>query len=192
MYQIKKRGKNKKEFLNLSSPRAGFTLIEILVVAGITGFIASAIIINFSRTRLDLNETASIFVSDTRIAQSQAASSTKYGGAIRCGYGIRYIDSTSYAVYAGPDTASADCAAQNKNFGAEDTAISVKSFLDTRVEFKNSFYDIFFEPPDPKTYINNNATLGISQTITLGKKNAVCPSDCKTITIFTSGKIDIQ
>ena len=171
---------------------AGFTLIEILVVAGIAGFIATTVIINFSRTRLDLNETANILVSDMRNAQAQAASSVKYGGVLRCGYGIRYIDSVSYAVYAGPSTASTDCTAQNRNFGAEDIVSSTKNFLDTRVEFKSSFNDIFFEPPDPKTYLNNNAALGLSQIITIGKINGSCPSNCKTIIIYTSGKIDVQ
>lgn len=170
----------------------GFTLIEILVVAAIAGFMATTIIINFSRARLDLAETAGILVSDIRNAQLQAASSVKYGGVLRCGYGIRYIDTVSYAVYVGPSTASTDCTVQNRNFGAEDTIISTKNFLDTRVEFKNSFNDIFFEPPDPKTYLNNNAALGLSQTITIGKINGACPSNCKTITVYTSGKIDIQ
>lgn len=187
--------KNKKKFLNLSYPRAGFTLIEILVVAAIAGFMATTIIINFSKTRLDLNETANALVSDMRNAQSQAASSVKYGGAIRCGYGIHYVNAASYTVYAGPNAASVVCGAQNRNFGAEDTDISTKNFLDTRVEFKNSFNDIFFEPPDPKTYINNDAALNRippSETITIGKKNGSCPSNCKTITIYTSGKIDVQ
>lgn len=170
----------------------GFTLIEILVVAAIAGFMATTIIINFSKTRLDLNETANALVSDIRNAQSRAASSVKYGGAIRCGYGIRYVSVASYAVFVGPSAASVDCAAQNRNFGAEDTDFSTKNFLDTRVEFKSSFNDIFFEPPDPKTYLNNNATLGLNQTITIGNKNGSCPSNCKTITIYTSGKIDVQ
>lgn len=186
---------NKKKFLNLSSPRAGFTLIEILVVAAIASFMATTIIINFSRARLDLNETANALVSDIRDAQSKAASSVKSGGAIRCGYGIRYINAASYAVFVGPSAASVDCAAQNRNFGAEDADISTKNFLDTRVEFKSSFNDIFFEPPDPKTYINNDAALNRvppSETITIGKKNSACPSNCKTITIYTSGKIDVQ
>ena len=175
------------------SPGAGFTLIELAVVAGITGFIASFVIINFSRGRLDLNETTNILVSDIRAAQTEAVSSVKYGGAIRCGYGIRYISLTSYAIYAGPDAAPpTSCAAQNRNFGAEDTDVSTKNFIDSRAEFKNSFNDVFFEPPDPKTYLNNNSALGLSQIITIGKKGGTCPQACKTITIHTSGKIDVQ
>lgn len=171
----------------------GFTLIEILVVAAIASFMATTIVINFSRARLDLNETANALVSDIRDAQSKAASSVKSGGAIRCGYGIHYNDATSYAVYVGPiPSQSVDCTTQNRNLGIEDTAISTKNFLDARVEFKNSFNDIFFEPPDPKTYLNNNATLGISEIITIGNKNSSCPANCKTITIYTSGKIDVQ
>lgn len=175
----------------------GFTLIEILVVAAIASFMATTIIINFSRARLDLNETANALVSNIRDAQSKAASSIKYGGTMRCGYGIRWVSATSYAVYVGPvPSQSVDCTLENRNYEAIiDTDISAKNFLDTRVEFKSSFNDIFFEPPDPKTYINNDAALNRippSETITIGNKNGSCPSNCKTIIIYTSGKIDVQ
>lgn len=58
--------------------KRGFTLIEILVVAAITGVISTFMLLAFQRTRVDLNESGSVFIADLRAAQSKALASTKY------------------------------------------------------------------------------------------------------------------
>ena len=172
----------------------GFTLVEVAVVAAITGFITTFMLVNFQRSRIDLTLTANEFVGSLRLAQTRALASARHdtgtGLKIRCGYGIHYISPTSYALYVGPDAASVNCSALNKNYDGADTIILTSVFIDARVEFKSIFNDIFFEPPDPKTYINNDSTLGLPpQAITLGKIGGTCPADCKTINVYTSGKI---
>ncbi len=179
---------------NLSS-RAGFTLVEVAVVAAITGVITAFMLLNFQRSRVDLTLTTNEFVGSLRVAQSRALASARYdtgaGLKIRCGYGIHYISQTSYVTYVGPDAASVDCSTLNRNYDGADTIITTRVFIDTRVEFKASFNDIFFEPPDPKTYLNNDSTLGLPpQAITLGKIGGICPNDCKTINVHASGKIE--
>lgn len=172
----------------------GFTLVEVLVVAAITGVITTFMLVNFQRSRLDLTLAANELVGSLRSAQTRALASARHdtgtGLKIRCGYGIRYINTTSYAMYAGPDAASIDCSTLNKNFDGADSIIKTYVFTDVKVEFKSPFNDIFFEPPDPKTYLNNDSTLGLPpQAITLGKIGGTCPNDCKTINVYTSGKI---
>ena len=171
----------------------GFTLVEVTVVAAITGIISTFMIINFQRNRVDLRLSYDEFVSNIRSTQNRAAASTRFdsgnGLKIRCGYGIRYINGTSYGIYAGPDSSSTDCSSLNRNYDGADSLVSTKVFTDAKVEFKSSFNDIFFEPPDPKTYLNNNSSAGLSQTITIGKIVGTCPADCKTINVYTSGKI---
>ena len=171
----------------------GFTLIEVLVVAAITGIISTFMLLSFQRTRPDLNASGSIILSDIRATQSKALASTKYdsgsGSKIRCGYGIHYIDPTSYSVYAGPDASSDNCKSLNRNLDGTDTTIATKNFADEKVEFKTVFSDIFWEPPHPYTYINNSS-VSASITITIGKKGGGCPEDCKTINASTSGKIE--
>ena len=56
----------------------GFTLIEVLVVAAITGIISTFMILNFQRSRIDLNESGGVLMADLRAAQSKALASTKY------------------------------------------------------------------------------------------------------------------
>lgn len=174
----------------------GFTLIEILVVAAIAGIITTFMLINFQRSRLDLSGSASDFIGQVRAAQERANGSVRFddgggaGSAIRCGYGIHYEDNASYSVYAGPNATTTACSNQNRNFDGNDFKIlPIRKFYDPRVEFKSVFSDIFFEPPNPTTFINN-ASASASITITIGKIGGTCPQDCKTINVSTSGTIE--
>ncbi|MBX4189991.1 type II secretion system GspH family protein [Candidatus Parcubacteria bacterium] len=171
----------------------GFTLVEVLIVAGITGFISTFLILNFSRTRIDLNQSANLFVADIRLAETKATSSNKYNGYSPCGYGIHYISATQYATYVGPNAATVDCSTINRNYQAgEDTIIATRAFLDTKVQFKSSFSDIFFEPPDPKTYINNNASLAAPELfIDIGTIGGTCPQNCMTVKVITAGRVKV-
>ncbi len=172
----------------------GFSLVEVIVVAALIGFLSTLLLINFSRTRVNLTESMNAFGGDIRDAQSRTVSSTKFAGYIPCGYGITYIDSTHYALYAGPNAATTTCSTINRNYSSgQDSIVYTKAIADSRLQFQNSFTDIFFEPPDPKTYINNNASLASSpQNIVITKIGGACPGDCQTIRIHTSGKIEIQ
>lgn len=178
----------------------GFTLVEVIIVAGITGFITTFLLINFSRTRINFAEETNIFISKARIAQTKTASSAKFKNSIRCGYGVRYINNRSYAIYAGENASVLNCSTQTKDYnptgGADNDAdFEIATFADPRIEFKTVFRAIYFEPPDPKTYIiDSGGTVhgeaNYSLGITIGKIGGTCPQDCKTITIFTSGKIE--
>ena len=185
---------------NLTS-RAGFTLLEVVIVAGITGFITTLLLINFSRTRINFAEETNTFISRVRIAQTRAIASTRFNNSIRCGSGVRYINNQSYAIYAGESASAFDCVTQNKDYNPvngnpdTDADIEVVSFADARVELKTVFRAIYFEPPDPKTFIidsggtvHGEPNYGLS--ITIGKVGGTCPQDCKTINVFTSGKIE--
>ena len=173
----------------------GFTLVEVAVVATITAMITTFMLINFQKSRIDLTLTSNEFIGGLRSAQTKAQASARHdtgtGLKIRCGYGIHYINATSYATYAGPDASTVTCSALNKNFDGADSIIATRVFTDARVGFKSPFNDVFFEPPDPKTYINNDSTLGLPpQAITIGKIGGTCPNDCKTINVYTSGRIE--
>lgn len=177
------------------SDTRGFTLVEVAVVAVITGIITSFMLLNFQRSRIDLTLFSNEFVGSLRSAQNRALASARYdsgtGPKTRCGYGIRYVSPTSYSMYVGPDSSSVDCSTLNKNYDGADTIITTTVFTDARVEFKSPFNDIFYEPPDPKTYINNDSSLALPpQAITIGKIGGTCPNDCKTTNVYTSGKIE--
>lgn len=181
--------------------KKGFTLIEVLIVAAITGFVTTFLLLNFSRTRIDFNEISNEFISKVRIAQTKTVSSTRYNSSIRCGYGIKYINNRSYVVYVGENATIAPCSSRDKDYnpigGNPDTDAQIESitFPDLQTEFKTSFRAIFFEPPDPKTYIvDSSGTVhgeaNYSLPITIGKIGGICPQDCKTINISTSGRVE--
>lgn len=181
--------------------RNGFSLLELLIVAGITGFITTFLLISFPRTRIDFDEESNIFISKVRIAQTRSVSSTKFNDTIRCGYGIRYINSQSYGIYVGENASILNCPSQNKDYNPvngdsnTDQDFEIINFSDSRLEFKTTFRAIFFEPPDPKTYIIDSAGTVHGETsytlpITVGKVGGACPQDCKTINVSASGKIE--
>ncbi len=168
--------------------------MEIVVVAAIIGLMSTIMISNFSRTRVRLEESTGLLTSQIRLAQTEAVSSSKYNNYNPCGYGIHYIDANHFAIYIGPNASTVDCQTINRNYSSnEDSLRSSVTFQDQRIEFASSFNDIFFEPPDPKTYLNNNSSLNQApQSITIKLNTSTCPTNCKTIYIYPSGKIDVQ
>lgn len=177
-----------------SRPEAGFTLVEMAVVATIIGIMSTAIIISFARNRIDIDQSANLIMSALRNAQTKAVASSVYKGFNPCGYGFHYVSPTSFAIYVGPNAASTTCPTINKNYQPnEDSILQTQNFIDSRVEFKAVFNDIYFQPPDPKTYLNNDATLNQAPIgILIGITGTACPTNCRTIYVYPSGQIETQ
>lgn len=183
----------------LKRGESGFTLLEVVIYAVLLGFFSTIITLNFggARTNALLERIAYGIISDLRRAQNLTVAGVTIPqpspspSIIACGYGLRYLDSETYAIYAGNE---ANCSTANRNYqGGQDLTVQTIKIPDNIVELKSSFNEIFFEPPDPKTYLNNSSSLsGLPITITLGFKSKNCPANCKTITIFPSGKIDLN
>lgn len=165
------------------------------VVAGIIGFLSASLIVNFSRTRIDVDQSANLIIAAMREAQTRTVSSTAYSGYSPCGYGIHYISTTQFAIYVGQDASTVDCQnIPNKNYQPNrDVLLKTQSFNDSKIQFMSPFNDIFFLPPDPKTYLNNNPSLNQSPiTIQVGPIGGICPTNCRTISVWPSGKIEAQ
>lgn len=155
--------------------KSGFTLIELMVVLTIISL--GIFLLLRVRERILLNETVNLFVADIRNAQFKTLSSTRYSGAIRCGYGIHdnYDDSTSYFVYVGNNASGAgvDCATQDRRFCGfapggqwEDDIqlLPLRKLFSPNFEFKggvsdSNFGPIFFEPPYPTTFLCSPLTV---------------------------------
>jgi prepilin-type N-terminal cleavage/methylation domain-containing protein len=183
-----------RPFFSAKNSQAGFTLVEMAVVAGIIGFLSTALIISFARKRIDIDQSANLVMGMVREAETKTVASSVFGGYNPCGYGFHYVSATSFAIYVGPNAASSDCSNINKNYQSnEDTIVRTQSFIDPRIEFKGSFNDVFFQPPDPKTYLNNDASLNQQPlSIIVGTVGTSCPTDCRTIYVYPSGKIQSQ
>lgn len=171
----------------------GFTLIEVLVVASITVMISGFLISNFSRARVDLNQVLLTMQDAVREAQAQALSGSVLNGTSRCGYGVHF-NASDYIIYAGPDSSVVDCSVQDRNYnGGIDTIVRQAVLANNVLEFILPIPDIFFEPPNPTTYIGGSNAAGVSATATVHRKGSVCPGpDCRSVTVNTAGRIQAQ
>lgn len=184
---------NSKYFQDFSDNR-GFSLIEILVVSAVIIILTTVLLTMLARSRVDLTQGVNMVTGTVRLAQEKTLASTKYNASILCGYGVHYIDSSHWGSYAGPVASLVVCSAINRNYGPpEDILLDSQTFTDRRIEFVAPFSDVFFEPPDPKTYLNNSAALNQPPlAIQIRIVGGTCPQDCKTINVYPSGKIEAQ
>lgn len=177
-------------------------MVEVLVVTAIIATLSVALFFNFgtaARSRTARSQVASVIISDVRRAQSMALSGTRFGGNVVCGYGIHYVDHITYFLYAGADEGLARCQDANHNYQAGvDSVVQTQKLVNLNMEFRASFPDIFFESPDPKTYINNSASLTspappqamiiIQRT---GQATCSIPQTCAQIDVSTSGQLNL-
>lgn len=169
---------------------AGFTLIEALVVAFIIGVLSTVILINYrtGQNEAILTRAASAFESDLRKTQNLALAST---GEVQCGFGLHYLDNKNYLIYAGHLGGAPQCKTSVHNFQTGvDTIYQGIKIIEAGLIFKNSFSDIFYEPPNPDIYINENKSLGTSQLIEICLETDL--TKCRSLTVDTAGRIVIQ
>ncbi|MEK7154243.1 MAG: prepilin-type N-terminal cleavage/methylation domain-containing protein [Patescibacteria group bacterium] len=175
----------------------GFSLVEVLVVTAIIATLSVALLFNFgttARNRTARNQVASVIASDIRRAQSMALAGTRFGGNTVCGYGIHYLSSTSYYIYAKAAPAGGCSTVPTRNYQAGDLIAENKKLINRNMNFRSSFSDVFFESPDPKTFLNNSSVLTDPPvTITIqrvGQANCAGQT-CAKIEIYTSGQINL-
>ncbi len=179
--------------MNSFKRQKGFSLIEMIIVASIIGILATSLILNFRAGGRDtaLIQVAQQIASDVRETQSMAISAKRYAGQTRCGYGISFNDARTYQIYVGPDSKSIDChSIVEKNFGSGDMVVETVTLLDIQVEISGTFPDIFFEPPDPTTYINNNDLMVSSTPAEIVLINA--GGKTKKVLVYPSGLVEVE
>jgi len=191
----------------------GFTLIEVLVITSVVALLSGFLITSFSRTRIDLNHTITTLVAEIRDTQNRAVASSTFrhsseglsGPVARCGYGVTPGTATEFYVYAGANAENqvTNCSTESRTYGdPPDKIVRTVNLPDPKVELKQAvtgffpryFYDVFYEPPDPKTFIDNDATPGNPPAVIVvgptGVDCEVTPSQCKSICLYISGKIE--
>lgn len=180
----------------------GFSLVEMVLVVSILSLFSSYFISNFrssARNATARHQISSVMISNIRKAQSMALSGTQIGGSTVCGFGIHYLSQTSYLIYAKDPNPQGKCVG-NVNYNAssdltiETQTVANPNFMIQWSPGMGNRDDIFFEPPDPKTYIDNQ---DISQNnnpavISVVLNGNSCPgANCTTVTVYKSGKIDV-
>jgi prepilin-type N-terminal cleavage/methylation domain-containing protein len=168
----------------------GFTLIETITVVAIVSVISVVMLANYnsSQKRQTLQRAVHQLAGDVRRAQNMAMASTKQGAIIPYGYGIyihRVQSSTSYILFA-------DNNDNKKRDAGLDIDVETISFS-SGIEIANASLpdpiNIFFEPPDPTTYISGESDVGKEAQIILTAQGI---SATKSINVKTSGQIEIE
>jgi type II secretory pathway pseudopilin PulG len=175
---------------------SGFTLVEMMVVVSITILMTSLMLQNFSRSRVDLDQMSLNVLGAVREAQTDVQSGSTYTGNYRCGFGITFT-ATGYTIFAGPnaDDPATVCSATDRS---NDTIVRQASLANTALELASgdspaALKTIFFEPPNPTTYINGSSADGLQTLIYIRRIGATCPSvDCRTVIVTTAGRIQLQ
>lgn len=172
----------------------GFSLVEMLVVLAVVGLLSGLLVLNFRSTATGSSgrvQSASVLLSDIRRMQAQAISGANYDGKIVCGFGLHYVNERTYLLYAQRVNGGSPCSnGRNRNFQSSDIEIGRKKLINVRMQFAGPFSDIFFELPDPKTYIDNTA-LPIDAKTLIEIVLPEAPAPSTAILVFNSGKVDV-
>ncbi|MBU2579509.1 prepilin-type N-terminal cleavage/methylation domain-containing protein [Patescibacteria group bacterium] len=166
----------------------GFSMTELLVVMFIISLISAITLANYrqGQRKYILAQSVQKLVSDIRKAQNMALSGFDIAGAYY-GYGVYLEEGDSYYIIYGDVN-------DNSTYQSSDDIIEEVSLFPQGVEVDSvstpaGKMSIFFEPPQPTTYINGNNTPGLSGTISLKVTNS---SLSKTIRVTTAGLIQVE
>ncbi len=191
----------------------GFTMMELVVSIAIMLILGTIMFMNFrssSSGGTALNQVVASVVADVRQAQSMALSGTQYQGQIVCGYGVHYISSLSlnnYIIYAKARPGGGCPTLSTRNYAVGDFIVENIVLPNENFQFKSNACpngsdlaftgvtnDVFYEPPDPKTYIANNPPIfNRDLFITIIKKPDFggCNGPYTTIKVHSSGSVDV-
>ena len=165
----------------------GFTLIEMLVIIFIISLLSVLILANYQggKKKYALLQANQKLISDLRRAQNMAINGTEIEGhcstVFACfGYGIYLNSGSSYLLFADNNN--------NKIYDSGEgfETINLPFPIIIQSTIPSPAY-VFFEAPDPITYINQNSGVGVSAKITLQIQGSALT---KTVKFSTAGLIE--
>jgi len=170
----------------LKNRQKGFTLIEMIVVMAIIVTLSTLVLANYrdGQKRYALAQSAQQLASDLRRIQNMAMNGVDLISPRR-GYGIYLQEGeTDYLIYSDGNA--------SLFFQPSDELIEVINLADNveiiNISTTNNKADIYFESPDPITYIKNSVNPD-TVTITLGMDNF---ADTETVTVTLAGVIQVN
>lgn len=187
--------------LNQKKYQKGFSLVELIVMLTIIALFSTLLLYNARSSKTGTtarHQISALIMADIRRAQSLALSGLQYQGQLVCGYGVHRVDAGSYLIYAGvPEGGGPTCIAANRNYqpGTDFVFETVRvdnTDLAVRGPIGGSFFDLFFESPDPRVYLNNVYDLNGAADIYVVNQGQVCGgTNCTIVTVYGSGRVDV-
>lgn len=172
--------------------REGFTVVEMLIVLGITAVLSSL----FVGYGVNLKDQISLFRNEAEIIQmlfrvkTFAIQVRSENGETACAYGL-HIDKESgqYLIYNKKKPVSLNCdEIKNYAWNISDGSIGQIRFLDGRVSFDDSSdSDIVFIPPRPKVDLDSREN---SRSFVICTSGEGINEFCRNITVNRVGQID--
>ncbi len=170
----------------------GFSLIELLVVIFITTVLSTLIVINYrsGQQRYNLDQTTQRLAANLRRMQNAALAPKIESGQTlpSCGYGIYTSSNSQYQLFY---NVAANCNSVNKYYtSGSSVVLETVNLSGVTLTYSgpscasDRCMSTYFIPPDPTTYIANNDSGPRVFTLTAGTN--------RTITVYLSGRIDIQ
>ncbi len=172
----------------ISYKQGGFTLVEILVVLGITSLLAGMVLTYSAKGR---NQVA-LYVESAKIAQillkaKSFAIATFNNPNVPCGYGVRVnFDENSYSLFSYKPSDCRTISNIDTSQDAIDTGIykvietfaipKTIAYSSDQSDFPSAEY-VFFLPPDPRTLIWVRGNIAPDPSITQTKIHIVSVSD---------------
>ncbi len=129
----------------------GFTMIELLIAAGVIAIISSVVFASVGPRHKDLSRATQRLAQDIRRAQnfSLAPSDTPI-----CVYGVRADSPTSYFLYKRSDCPPPRTTPANNEYDSDPANIIETVLLDNVSIVSAVPFDMSFEAPEPITYLN--------------------------------------
>jgi len=149
----------------------GFSLIELIVVCAIISIIVGVVLLNFRgfQTKDTLDIAARTLASDLRWSQNAAMSGLSQGANKVYGYGIHFVQNTNnYIIFYNQNS--------SKTYGGSSSVRTVT--LPSKITITSVTADVYFVPPDPTTYLNNNPSGSVTIELSYGtnKKQVIVNS----------------
>lgn len=163
--------------------QTGFTMIELLVTVFIITLLSSLIFASYNsgQRKYVLSQSSQQLVSDLRQAQNMAMSGVDISS--YHGYGVHAEDNDNFYIFFADENGDSVYKSQNDTIIK---TVNLPNLIKINSVSPSSNLDIFFESPNPVTYINNDSSVGQVGTIVLEIENT---SLNKTITVTTAGLI---
>jgi len=186
-----------RNFAMVKSCKKGFTLIEVMIVVSITVLLSGLVFASYkdSQKRYSLAQAVQKLASDIRRVQNMTISGKEIvgvceSGASNCyGYGI-YMEEEeddSYKIYADWNN--------DHFFKGSDDAVVETIYLPGVIRIQSASpgneLSIFFEPPDPTTYIDGSSGASV-EPAEIVLEVVGSPLLTKTVTVTSSGLIGVE
>lgn len=166
-------------FKTRTKNQAGFTLVELLVVIFIISLISGSVLYSSwkGQDQYYVSKSVQKLAADLRRAQNLALSGQTQGVIMPRGYGLYFVSGSQYYIFY---NTSSDLV-----YAAGASVLLETINLTNNAVVSPIAQSIYFTPPDPTTYINGVNSGSLTLILTKGTRS-------KTITTYSSGKIDIS